>query len=79
MEGRRLPDAAERERQCADRLSLEGVARVFDAALAARGARLRFDLDGLEDPAFARALAALYPEAKPVDALPSIFDAQLPG
>jgi len=69
------PDEAERARQCAEPLSFEDIARVFDADLARRGADLRFDLGRLEDLAFAGELAALYPEARPVDALPSIFDA----
>lgn len=65
---------AERARLCAEPLSLDDVARVFDRDLAARGAELRFDLARLEDLSFAGEVAALYPEARPIDALPSIFD-----
>lgn len=58
-----------------DRLELEDVARILDEDLARRGETLRFDLDRLEDPAFQKAMAAVYPEAIPVDAAPSMYDA----
>jgi hypothetical protein len=58
-----------------DTLTLEHVARVFDRDLKARGAKIRFDLERLADPAFQRALQAHYPEAIPVGAGRSIFDA----
>jgi hypothetical protein len=57
-----------------DRLSLEDVAAVFDRDLAARGERLRLDLGRLEDPPLQRAFAAVYPEAVPAGAGPSIYD-----
>jgi len=66
---------AERRAVADDVLSLEEVARVFDRDLAGRGERLRFDLERLEDPVFQRALAAIYPEATPVGAGPSLYDA----
>ena len=68
------PSEAERARQCAQSLSLEDVARVFDADLVARREALRFDLACLGDAGFAKAVAGLYPEAAPFDALPSFFD-----
>jgi hypothetical protein len=68
------PNEDERARQCARALSLEDVARVFDADLAARREPLRFDLACLGDAGFAQAVAELYPEAAPLDALPSFFD-----
>jgi hypothetical protein len=68
------PDEAERARQCAARLSFQDIAAVFDRDLEARGAGLRFGLERLEDRSLAAALAEIYPEARPVDALPSIFD-----
>jgi hypothetical protein len=68
------PNEAERARQCAQALSLADVARVFDADLAARREPLRFDLARLGDAGFAKAVAELYPEAAPLDALPSFFD-----
>ncbi|HPG24734.1 MAG TPA: hypothetical protein PLW10_03810 [Myxococcota bacterium] len=58
-----------------DRLGMEDVARVFDEDLARRGERLRFDGDRLADPAFQAALAAVYPEAIPVEAGRSMYDA----
>ena len=58
-----------------DRLGMEDVARVFDEHLARRGERLRFDGDRLADPAFQAALAAVYPEAIPVEAGRSMYDA----
>jgi len=69
------PSDAERHRLAGDLLSLEEVARVFDEDLARRGERLRFDRARLADPAFAAELAAIYPEASPLGAGRSIFDA----
>ena len=68
--------ATEEERRAVsdDTLSFEEIARVFDRDLARRGEKLRFDLEQLEDLAFQEALAASYPEARPVGAEPSIFD-----
>ena len=65
---------AERRSVENDLLSLEEVARIFDEDLAARGETIRFELDRLEDPALARELAGVYPEAVPVGAGVSIFD-----
>jgi len=71
-------DVYETEKECRavadDTLTFEDVARVFDRDLARRGEKLRFDLEGLEDLAFQEALSAVYPEARPVGAQPSIFD-----
>jgi hypothetical protein len=64
----------ERRRVERDVLSLEEVARIFDEDLAERGDEFRFDLERLDDPAFAVALSALYPEPTPVGAGRSIFD-----
>jgi hypothetical protein len=58
-----------------DTLTLEDVARVFDRDLKARGEKLHFDLERLGDPAFQRALQAVYPEAIPVGAGRSMYDA----
>ncbi|MFO0687840.1 MAG: hypothetical protein U0900_03980 [Myxococcota bacterium] len=57
-----------------DTLSLEDVARIFDADLAARGVDLRIDLARIADPGLKDALGAVYPEAIPVGARPSTFD-----
>ena len=58
-----------------DSLTLEDVARVFDRDLLARGEKLHFDLERLNEPAFQRAIQAVYPEAIPVGAGRSIYDA----
>ena len=68
-------DQAEYERGRANPLSLEDVARVFDADLAARGETRRFELDLIEDPEFAAWLAGFHPEATPVGAGRTIYDA----
>ena len=65
---------AERRRVAHDVLSIEEVARVFNADLSERGEDLRFDLERLDDPTLALALAALYPESVPVGAGASVFD-----
>ena len=65
----------ERRRVAGDTLSLENVARIFDADLAAKGAGFRFDLERIDDPGLKDALAKVYPEAVPVGAGPSVFDA----
>jgi hypothetical protein len=68
--------ASEEERRevARDQLSIEDVARIFDADFAERDEKLRFDLERLEDPAFAAAVAAVYPEARPVGAGTTIYD-----
>jgi hypothetical protein len=69
------PTEAERQRVAGDTLSLEDVTRIFNADLATRGADLRLDPARLGDPGIRDALAAFYPEAVPVGASPSVFDA----
>jgi hypothetical protein len=69
------PTDAERQRVAGDTLSLEDVTRIFNADLATRGADLRLDPARLDDPGIRDALAAFYPEAVPVGASPSVFDA----
>ena len=58
-----------------DTLTLEDVAQAFDRDLKARGEKLHFDLERLDEPAFQRALQAIYPEAIPVGAGRSMYDA----
>lgn len=67
-------DEDERRSRQADILSLEDVAQFFSDDLAAKGVDFRPDLSRLDDPLQQRALAEFYPEAKPIDAGPSIFD-----
>ena len=69
------PTEEERLRVENDTLSFEDVARIFDSDLADRGVDLRFDLDRIEDPVQMAALAAVYPEATPIGAGKSVFDA----
>jgi len=66
---------AKRQAMADDTLALEDVGPVFDRDLEARGEKLRFDLERLEDPAFVQALQAVYPEAIPVGAGQSMYDA----
>ena len=72
------PSEEERIRQCATSLSFEDVERVFNEDLADKKADFRFDAGKLEDPAFANplaeGLAEIYPEARPVGVMPSIYD-----
>ena len=65
----------ERRRLEADPLSLEEVARVFADDLGAKGSEARLDLSCLDDPVQQQAIAAVYPEATPIDAGRSVFDA----
>jgi hypothetical protein len=65
----------ERQRQTADTLSIPDVARIFDRGLEDQGADVRFDLDRIEDPGLIAAVNEVYPEAVPLGAAPSIFDA----
>jgi hypothetical protein len=64
----------ERRRVEHDTLSLETVAQIYNEDLARRGADLRVELQAIEDPALPGALAAIYPEAVPIDAGVSMFD-----
>ncbi|MFP8878999.1 MAG: hypothetical protein VCE43_05780 [Myxococcota bacterium] len=68
------PTEEERRSVEHDMLSFEEVARIFNGDLSERGADFRFDLDRLNDPAQAGALAAVYPEAVPVGAGTSVFE-----
>ncbi len=63
-----------RRRETARALSIPEVAAIFDRDFEARGVDLRFDVDRIEDFGFVAAVQAQYPEAVPIDKLPSIFD-----
>ncbi len=65
----------ERRRVELDTLTLEDVARIFNADLAARGTDFRIDLARIADPGLRDALGVFYPEAVPIGARPSTFDA----
>ena len=65
----------ERRQAQASPLSLEEVAQIFDRDLRDRGIDFRFAIDNLDDPEQAGALEGFYPEAKPVEAGRSVFDA----
>lgn len=65
---------AERRRVADDLLSLEEVAEIFDRDLEARGEKIRFDLERIEDLTLKDALAGVYPEAIPVGAGRSIYE-----
>ncbi len=67
-------DEEERQRQLADSLSRDDVARVFNRDLADKGAGFRFEVERLEDPMLQKELAEVYPESRPIGSAPSIFD-----
>ncbi len=71
--------AADRDRQKSESLSMEDVAETFNRDLTARRFDLRFELERFEDPeqqpALQAEIAQAYPESRPIDALPSIYDA----
>ena len=69
------PNEEERRRQCATSLSVREVERIFNKDLTKRKADFRFDAERLEDPALAAAITGVYPEAKPIEALRTIYDA----
>lgn len=52
---------------------MQDVADVFNDDLARRGATARFTLARVDDLGLKAELAAVYPEAVPVDALRSVF------
>jgi hypothetical protein len=64
----------ERRRVESDTLSLADVARIFNEDLAEQGEDFHFDLDRINEPAHATALAAIYPEPVPLGARRSIFE-----
>ena len=64
----------ERQAREADSLSLEDVSRIFAEDLSAKGSDLRLDLASLDDPAQTTAFSTVYPEARPIDAGPSLYD-----
>jgi len=51
------------------------VASIFNADLTDKGSELRFDPERVDDPAHGAELSAVYPEDRPLDAVPSIYDA----
>jgi hypothetical protein len=67
------PTEAERARRRLDTLSMEDVADTFNDDLARRGASVRFDPVRADDLDLKAALAEVYPEAVPMDALLSVF------
>jgi hypothetical protein len=68
-------NASERAAREADLLSMQDVADTIDEDLAVRGLALRLDLARLDNPAHRAEFAAAYPEARPVGAMRSVFDA----
>jgi len=67
-------DEAERARRSADTLSMHDVADVLNDDLASRACTFRVDPEHFDDLSLRAALAGVYPEARPVEALPSVFD-----
>ena len=69
------PNEEERRRQCATSLSVREVERIFNEDLTKKKAGFRFDAERLEDPTLAAAIAGVYPEARPIESLRTIYDA----
>ncbi len=69
------PNEDERRRVERDTLSLEEVEQIFNEDLSKHGVAFRLDRDHLDDPALPGVLAATYPEAVPIGAGTSVFDA----
>jgi len=67
-------DEADRRRRTAESLSIPDVIAVFERDLADKGHDIRIDPGKLEDPSLIAAVNAIYPEARPIDAAPSIYD-----
>ena len=68
-------DEDHKARLAANPLSRDDIAARFNADLAERGIDVRFDPSRIDnDPDLAAATSEHYPEARPVDALPSVFD-----
>ncbi len=67
-------DIEHRDRLAAGPLGLDDVAARFNADLVDRGIDLAFDPDRVNDPDHASEISSHYPEARPIEALPSVFD-----
>lgn len=65
---------AERQRVQGDTLSMADVVAVFNEDLAGRGESVRLDLEQLDQPELQASMAAIYPEARPLGAKPSIYE-----
>jgi hypothetical protein len=63
-----------RQRVADDFLSLDDVVRIYNDDLAKRGEDVRLDVEKLDDAATVGAVAAVYPEAKPIGAGVSMFE-----
>jgi hypothetical protein len=66
--------AEQRAQRVRDVLSMHDVADAFNEDLRNRGSTARFDAALLDDPGLKAALTAVYPEAAPTGAMPSVFD-----
>ena len=67
-------NADHRTRLVSSPLGLNDVAVRFNADLADRGIDLVFDVDRIHDPDHAAEISQHYPEARPIDSLPAVFD-----
>jgi hypothetical protein len=65
--------AAEHTERLANRLSMQQIADTFNDDLAQKGSPVRLDLARVEDLSLKAEFANVYPEATPVDALPSVL------
>ena len=67
-------NADHRTRLVSSPLGLDDVAVRFNADLADRGIDLVFDVDRIDDSDHTAEISEHYPEARPIDSLPSVFD-----
>ena len=64
----------EQKHKQANPLSIEDVITIFNADLEDHGHGLRLSKEKIEDKSTITAMAKIYPEPKPVNALPSVFE-----
>ena len=64
----------EQKHKQANPLSIEDVITIFNADLEDHGHGLRLSKENIEDESTITAMAKIYPEPKPVNALPSVFE-----
>ena len=64
----------EQKHKQANPLSIEDVITIFNADLEDHGHGLRLSKENIEDESTITAMAKIYPEPKPVHALPSVFE-----
>ena len=67
-------DIEEQKHKQANPLSMDDVITIFNADLEEHGHVLRLSKENIEDKSTITEMAQIYPELKPKDALPSVFE-----